>query len=234
MLNKTFSMGEMIKTGWAKFKEHPYTWIGALLLIILIMISHPFVNSLLMGNGFDIFSDNQVPEDNFQLQSIIFLVGLVYGLIHLGLGLGCVYMGIRAVDGLSVNIGHLFGRFYYVFHYLIAEILYTIIVVVGFVLLIIPGFVWATKFILFTYFIVDQKVGPIKALKMSAEATKGAKWDIFGFLFISFCLFILGSILFLIGLLFVIPILNIAWAAVYRKLVASTQSYDVTPPLLTK
>lgn len=235
METRFFSIGEMLKAGWAKFKEHPFTWVGALILIFLIMGSHVFVDNWAMGNGFNInFDDSLNPTTEIvQPTGLQILITIIYSLIECGFILGITYMGIRAADGLSINILHLFARFQYVFHYIISYFIYSIIVLVGFVLLIFPAVIWGSKFALFPYFIVDKGLGPIKALKASSQATYGAKWDIFSMVLITFCLVFLGIVALLLGILIVIPVINIAWCCIYRKLTAQKSTEQIVIPTTT-
>ncbi|MFI5343410.1 MAG: hypothetical protein ACHQUC_04220 [Chlamydiales bacterium] len=223
MENRYFSIGAVIKKGWEKFKEHPFTWIGAFLLILLISITHSYVLKLALGNEFSWNPSAEAvdwKEASTSTNVIVFGISLAYYLILLGLSLGIFYMGLRASDGLSLNLLHLFSRFHYVFHYLVACILYNLIIGVGFILLLFPAAIWGAKFALYPYFIVDKGAGPIRALKLSSEATHGFKWDIFAFMLISVLLLLIGIALLFIGLLVVLPIINIAWATIYRKLSA--------------
>lgn len=228
-----FSIGAVLKNGWAKFKEHPFTWIGALLLFIVIIGSHPYVTNLALGNPFVWDPSEQIQNATKASQganALALFISFLYYLIHLGLGLGVVYMGLRATDGLSLNIFHLFARFYYVFHYLISSILYGLVVLAGLILLVFPAAIWGSKFALYPYFIVDKGAGPIHALKLSSEATKGYKWDVFAFILISGVVLLIGIALVLIGLLVVAPILNIAWASIYRKLTVVEESPAQSAP----
>lgn len=218
---RSFSIGETLKTAWTKFKEKPFTWIGALILMVLILGSHPFVDNWAMGHGFkwDINMDlSNLTEPKYPESSGSVLIGLLYYFVHLGLNLGFISMGLRAVDGLPFNIFHIFSRFKYVFHYFISYILYMLIIVAGLILFLFPAAIWASKFSLYPYFIIDQNAGPIEALKKSSSTTYGFKWDLFAFLFVSACLTLIGVTLLVIGLLVVLPILSIAWATIYRRL----------------
>jgi len=62
--------------------------------------------------------------------------------------------------------------------FLFGLILYTLITLVGTILLIIPGIIWGIKFQFFGYFIVDKGLEPIEALKRSAAITKGVRWSL--------------------------------------------------------
>lgn len=231
MLTRSFSIGEVLKLGWTKFKAQPFTWILALLLMVLVLGTHPFVNSWILGHGFTINLDDfdiSWDEMDSRTQILTILTSIIYALIQTGLGLGLTYMSLRAADGLKIHLGHLFARFQYVFHYLIAYFLYSLVILVGLILLVFPAAIWGSRYSLFPFFIVDQGAGPIESLKKSSEATYGAKWDIFGLLLISLCLGFVGAILAFLGLFVVIPVLSIAWASAYRYLTMPKAQQETT------
>ena len=63
------------------------------------------------------------------------------------------------------------------------NLLVLVTVIGGLILLIVPGFIFATRLVLAPYFLVDQKLGVLEAYKASWHATKGNGgkiWAIFG------------------------------------------------------
>lgn len=221
MQTRSFSIGEMIKFGWQKLKEQPITWITSVILFTLIMGSHPFINNWLLGDDFNLNDEQE--HLSYSNHIALGVIAFLYILIDTGLSLGLTYMGLRAADNLPINPMHLFARFQYVFHYLIASFLYGLMIIGGLILFLFPAAVWASKFSLFPYFIVDRGSGPIESLKLSSQATDGAKWDIFGFLVTLFFLLILSMLVVLLGLFVTLPIMFIAWGKIYRLLTTSTQ-----------
>jgi hypothetical protein len=59
----------------------------------------------------------------------------------------------------------------------------TIIVMLGFLLLVIPGLIASIMLALALPVCVVERLGPIESLSRSAELTKGYRWQIFGALF---------------------------------------------------
>ena len=243
MTDRSFSIGRAIKFGWKKFKDQPWTWVFSLLFVLLVAVSHSFVVNWALGNGFtwnlglnwqEFDYSNLQFEEHRKLKGnlIVWSIFSVYVLVKAGLTLGLIRMGIQAADDLPVKMGHLFSRFRYVFNFLIAEFIFWIILSVGLVLFIFPGLIWLSKFSLYPYFIADRGAGPIQALDLSSQATKGAKWDIFGLIFTSFCVLLIGSLMVGIGLFAVVPLLYIAWGVVYRHLSSSMPVEVITSPAI--
>jgi uncharacterized membrane protein len=85
----------------------------------------------------------------------------------------------------------LFGR------YLLATLLNLVIYTVSLLLFVVPFFFVLPRMILVPYFVIDQEMGPIEAVKSSWHATKGnvgKTWGIIGasFAMILLCLTIIG------------------------------------------
>ena len=114
------------------------------------------------------------------------------------------------------------------FKYLIGSILYGLIVLGGMLLLIIPGIIWMIKFQFFSYLIIEG-LGPVEALKKSAQITRGAKRELFVFGFILVGITILGVLCLFIGLFATIPTTLLAVAFVYRKLLAAQDTAQGAP-----
>jgi uncharacterized membrane protein len=98
---------------------------------------------------------------------------------------------------------------------------------VGWLLLILPGFIALLRFAFFPYFIVDKHMGPIDALKKSYEVTQHHLWDIFAFWVALKIVVSLGFVSWM-GLLITWPLSALAYAFFYRKLVADSSAvqYD--------
>lgn len=230
MLKKSFSIGDTLKKGWKRWKEQPFHWIGALLIIFLVSFTYPWVVNWLEGNELTLDTVNPWhPENNSsRLNFLIACVTFLYFLVKLGFYLGLLSMAIHAADDLPVQFSQLFSRFKYALYLMIAQILYSLIIFAGLILLIFPAFIWGAKFSLFAYFIADRGAGPIESLKLSAQATDGAKWDIFGLTIVTLLLCFAGFAFFIVGLLIAIPIVVIAWAVVYRRLTTQEARWMVS------
>jgi uncharacterized membrane protein len=103
-----------------------------------------------------------------------------------------------------------------------AGILYGLIVLAGIILLIVPGIVWAVKFSLCFYFVIDKGLGPVQALKASSRTTIGVKWPLFGFGLLCGLINLLGLLCLVVGVFVTYPTVLIAHALVYRQLLAQT------------
>ena len=150
----------------------------------------------------------------------IFLIVLLRILIGYVLEVGGRKYFIKLSEGES-NISYLsyvFSKNNY-FNVFITMILRSIYLILWTLLLIIPGIIKFYAYRMVPYILADNpEIGHSRAIKLSNEMTRGEKWDIF-VLDLSFLgWFILGSLAFGIGILFVQPYYDATNAELYIKL----------------
>lgn len=224
---KGFSIGEMIKRGWERFKAHWGTWISALVVFGLLLLVHSFVADWIQTRDFNQSLNNlsniYLGSRDFNAESDVslwqFVSTLIFIILEFGLTLGLIYMSIRSARGQSIHLGHLFARFQYVFQYLFGSILYSLVIFAGLLLFIFPALIWAAKFGLFSYFIADKGTGPITSMKLSSQVTNGAKWDVSAANIMGLISFTIGAFPLGLGWLIVFPVYCLAWAFIYLHLV---------------
>ncbi len=204
--SQKFSKTEAIKFGWNIAKRELRFFFG--LTVILILVN--FIQNVLAKDA-----KNLSFLFSLAFLILIFLVGLI-------LQLGLIKISLNFVDNKKSRLIDLFTTHRPVFKFLTTSILYGFIVFAGFILLVIPGIIWAVKFQFFSYLIVDKEMGPIEALKKSSQITKGVKLNLLVFSLLLAGINILGVLALGIGLILTIPITMIATAYVYRKLLSQT------------
>lgn len=94
---------------------------------------------------------------------------------------------------------------------------------IGFLLIVIPGIIFAIRTSLTSYVILDGEVKIIPAIKKSMALTKGYFWS-FARLFLCICVLAVVSVFPLIGLGFIllVPVSTLAFSLIYRKLQTSS------------
>lgn len=202
MAAKSFSKKEALSHAWNTFKKN---W-QFLIVVIIIVAAVNFLPSL--------FQD-QI-KDSFPVVNVVVSIALWF--VQLVFSIGLIVISLKYVDAKKPKIEDLWQHYRFFLNYFLGSLLYGLIVLVGLILLVVPGVIWAIKFHFYEYFIVDKKMGPLEALSASGKITKGNKWNLFLLGLIFFGLAILGLIAFGIGLFIVWPVIMIANAYVYRKL----------------
>lgn len=127
-----------------------------------------------------------------QMQIIIVsLITYVYATIT------TVKISLKASVKAPVSLKDYFDALPRFFSLFIASLAYVVVIVIGLILLIVPGIYFSIKYMFYSYFIVDQKMGPFAALKASADLTRGKILKFF-FIFIGMGIFI-GMLVYLIN-----------------------------------
>jgi uncharacterized membrane protein len=209
MVTKTFSDGEAILFGWNTMKRNIGFFIGILIVAGLIY---------LVPGVFDEFLKGKLPA------FLAIILGVTFWVLQLVVGLGLIRIALKFYDNKIPKFGDLFACFPLFFRYLIGSILYTLIIIGGTILFVIPGVIWSIKFQFFSYLIVDRGMGPVESLKKSASVTQGAKWELLAFSFLLVIINVLGFLSLLIGLFATIPTVMLAYAFVYRQLLLQTET----------
>jgi uncharacterized membrane protein len=209
-----FSRGEAIRFGWDSAVRHLKFFVVAL---ILAGLAQGVPNSLQASTR------EWAP-----------LLSLQFGLASLVIGqvvaIGLTRISLRVCDGQQPEYSDLYNGLPLFFKYLLASILYGLIVAGGLVLLIVPGIMWAVRFGLFGFAVVDQKAGPVEALRRSSALTQGARWNLFVFGLMLFGIVVLGALAFVVGLFLAVPTALVAAAYVYRRLLAQASGVAASGP----
>lgn len=199
---------QMIRYGWE-------VTMANLSLIIVVMIVAMLATGI--PSGLAEALERPAPA----LSGLIRLAGF---LISTVVGIGALRISLRLHDGQQVALRDLFAVDWSTFwRYLVATILYTVIVAVGLIFLVIPGVYFGVKYVLFGYFVVEKGARPVEALGQSSAATEGVRWDIFVLGLALLLLNFVGALFFLIGLVVTVPTSYLAAARVYRTLTPATK-----------
>lgn len=195
-----FSIGQAWHAGWEGTKRHFWVFLGLAALFVIAMAAP------------DVLEEMGAPE------SAGFLWNVALLLVCILLAPGFLRYTIMAARGEHPAVSVFWGSIHRAATLLGGAILFDLIVLGGLILFIVPGIIWAFKYQLAPYFIVDKNMGVFEALKASGHATSGAKWDLFTWFVLTQIAMLLGAIPFLLGWLIIIPIALIGRAHIYLQL----------------
>ncbi len=229
-MKKNFSMAQAFKFGFlTTFKNLPILFSVQLLrslfwvtgLAIFWILFYGFLptykvltQSFFYGQGMYSF------HDCFDLLSgtKIFLASCVLGLIDTVFLCTLLEIGFEIHDGGEKTFFSVLPSFALVLNMILLNIIYKGIVALGFLLLIIPGLMWATQFGFATKALVDRGEGPIEALRTSSVLTKGIRIKLFCFWAMALLVNVVGYLLLGVGTLITMPATLLAQIFVYRHL----------------
>jgi uncharacterized membrane protein len=160
--------------------------------------------------------------DKIELPTIavlfFFLFGIVFWGLQLLISIGVIKIALRFVSGSTSKLKELFSGAGLIINYVVSSVLYGLVVFFGFILLVVPGIIFAVRFQFYQYLVVDKNMGPIEALKVSWHITDGSFWNLVLYWLLVAGINILGILALGIGLLATIPTTVVATAWVYKKL----------------
>lgn len=239
---------DTISDAWSKVKGTKGSIWAAIIVIALIAIGAQllaYVISTAIPNLEGLF--------NFIIQIIEFL-----------LQMGVLYIGIQRARDLPFNWRMMFRAFEWDLGFkVILLYVLQVIIFIPFIVLIIIGIVvqsmnsnslasiLATAVVLFFLggigifylmirmylsmaFVIDQRVRPWQAIKLSFQATRSNFWRIVAILIIYMIILIIAAIPFFIGWIWVLPMGYILYGLVYKNLLfnvsaSTTPTTTVTP-----
>jgi uncharacterized membrane protein len=207
-----FTIGSAISFGWDKMKQNFVLYLCIILTVIAVNV---------LGNALGRIS----------VVGWIFVLAMWVACALLRLGVMSINLNI--VDGKAVKYDDIVSQPKLLWDFILATLLYLLIVAAGLILLIIPGIVWAIKYQFYGYAMVDKRLGPMEAIKESGRITQGHKWKLLGLCITFIGVLLLGLICVVVGLFAAIPVVNIAMAFVYRALSSGTPAAPIATPAPT-
>ena len=194
------NVGEAIGYGWKKFSQNAGVWIAFVVAAALIQ----FVINVIFG-GFD----------TNELSALSIIGAIVSVFVSILIQAAYVRGALHETDGNRPSFGSFF-QFENIGAVVVASLLVSLMTVVGFILLIIPGFIvifltWWTL-----QFVIDRNEQPVDAIKSSFRAISSNVGPLLLLALALVGINILGAIPCGLGLLVTIPLTIIASTYAYR------------------
>jgi uncharacterized membrane protein len=133
------------------------------------------------------------------------IYGVVSFLLSSYIMMSLIRASIASVRGETLGFSLFKNNWKKFLIYCVTALLFVIIIMIGTVLLIVPGVIFMTMFIFAIYLVIDKNIGIIDSFKKSAEITKGSRWYILLLFIIISVVYSLGSTIILIAIILVKP-----------------------------
>ena len=102
-------------------------------------------------------------------------------------------------------------------HIVLANLLVTALVILGFFALIVPGIIIACRLVFVSYIVMDKKLDPIEAVELSWKLTKGHGWKVFFMGIASFFIIVFGLCMLIVGIFPAIIWVSSSFASLYES-----------------
>ena len=220
------SAGGSFSFAWRKMFEKAFL---PLLLAVIIV-------GLLNGPGAGV---NWKMDGNhgFGFPMLLFFPVILFGLAYTFLFMPIIKYGenllfLNAMRDQESEIKTLFEGFKTQYlNIVLANLIVFALVMLGFVMLIIPGIIIACRLAFVSFLVMDKNMEAMKAVEKSWQMTKGHGWTIFGMAIISIFLFIGGLIVFFVGVIISIMWVHAAFATLYQSVLNENDDENPIPIL---
>ncbi len=220
------SAGGSFSFGWRKMFEKAF--LPLLLAVIILGI----LNGPSAGTKWELDGDG-----GFGFPMLLLFPVVVFGLAYSFLFLPVIKYGrdllfLNAMRDQEADLRTLFEGFKTKYlNIILANLIVFALIMIGVVMLIIPGIIIACRLAFVSYLVMDKNMDAMKAVEKSWQMTRGYGWTIFGMAILSFFIVIGGLIVFFVGVIVSFMWIHSAFASLY--LAVSNLNDDDNPiPIL--
>ena len=134
------------------------------------------------------------------------------------LTVGLFYIIFNKMRGGSIHVGDLSKGFNFFIAAVLADILISVFVAVGFIFLIIPGIVISALYMFAFPLILEKELDFWEAMETSRKVVSKHIFELSVFMFLLYVFCLIGLMLLLVGFLVALPIFFVAVAMAYRDI----------------
>ena len=185
-------------------------WIAILLYLLVFIV---------LGIGFGVVAG--IVTQSGGDQSVLVVLNIVFQIVitavALPMSLAVLIMALRHANGKSVSAGEIFRHFGVVLTLILGYILMTILILIGFVLLVLPGIYLMFAYMYAMPLMLEKKMGAWHAMETSRKALTRVWFRLVGLLIVISLVNALGIFTF-IGWIWTVPLTVLTMAMVYQKI----------------
>lgn len=209
-------------TGIEKSFRNGWRQLWKYFLILLLV----FIVTFLLSSPSSIFGGFAQESEGFG-GLLSGLASFAWGiLITAPIGYGAAYVALKAARDDMPEVGDLFEPFSNYWNAVLASLLVTVIVIIGLVLFIVPGIIFACKLAFTPYLVVDRRMQVIDAVKESWRMTTGHALKIFLIGLIGIPILLAGLICLLFGVIISMMWLSLTYASLYDAICESESPFS--------
>lgn len=196
-----FTVSDVFRTSWKCTKSQ--IWVLAGLLIGYIILS--FTLSMFA-----------IPAQSSKVALVV--VNLISAILSILFTLGYMKNLFQTLDGIEPQFSAYGQQSRKIVTYFLASLLMTLIVLIGLCIFILPGIYLALRLQFYQAFIVEEDAGILDSLKRSWKITEGQVLPLLLLLLAMCGIILVGVILFMVGVLFAVPVAYMMYCEAFRKL----------------
>lgn len=163
---------------------------------------------------------------------------IITQLLGVFLSIGVVRFGLNLVSGKPASVGMLFSGANKVLPMIGAYIIFFVAMVIGLLLLIVPGIYIAMRYGQFFYAMIDKDMSIIESFKYSSSITTNNRMNLFLLTLLYMLVALAGFLALCVGIFFAIPVIYLSGIVAYRWLQyghrAAQDHHGTTIPMLAR
>jgi len=238
--NYSSSYSSSFGNGWQVMKDKFLYLFLVTIIMSFINVPQSIFQFKLHGNDSP-FNWGGANWEHFQSIPSVFAIfgalAVVFGIIALAYSFlilpvfkyGSNMMFVQAARNIKPDFNYLIAGFKQ--NYLsivLAHLLATALIMMGFFVLIVPGIIIACRLVFVSYLVMDKKLDPIAAVEESWRMTRGHSWTIFSMGFTSIFIFILGLMCLFVGVIPAIMWIGSSFACLYESVLRERMPKEET------
>ena len=149
---------------------------------------------------------------------ITLVFSVISGLFTALISAGFTVAALRQIKGKDWDFSTIFTQFRAVLPVFLATIIYYILVLVGTLLLIVPGIWISVRLWPYIPAMIEEDLGPINGLKRAFHLSQKNGLSIFGVAFLTVLILLLSALMLMIGLIYTLPLVHFISATLYYHL----------------
>ncbi|MDH5765270.1 MAG: DUF975 family protein, partial [Gammaproteobacteria bacterium] len=214
-----FSVGGALSEAWEKTKGAKWNLNLAVFIYFLVSIVVMVVLQMAMRPLMPVQPD----ADPTLFISASIGQQLLMNLILMPLAMGLFILGLRRSLGAPIEATSIFGYYNKAFSLLLTIILMYIMLIIGYVLLVLPGIYLSVAYMLAMPLVVEKGLSPWQALEASRKAITKRWFSVFGFFIVLVIIMVISMIPLGLGLIWTGPMMMIAYGIMYRNMFGAEQ-----------
>lgn len=210
-LPDTLSMGALLKQSWIMTRGLKSPIWGGVGIMVIILAGLTIATAYLIppfgDTGFGMVGAwlNIGSQFVSTLLSMIFVAGLMY-------------IAVRRVAGKRYSWKMIFSGFGRLGQIIVASVLMSLLIVLGFLLLILPGIYLTIGYSLTLPLILDKGLGPWAAMEASRRVIHQKWWQVFGLYVVMYVIYFISCIPLGLGMIWTIPMFFSLTGVLYHVL----------------
>lgn len=203
----------VMSEAWRIFKDQMGLLVGAIIVVAAVNWAYGIFTSILK---------TLILDDLDAIGVLIYVVFYLLGqVLSIFLGIGNWILVLNVASGRHASLNDLFSGGPYMLRIIGASLLFSLMVLLGFLALIIPAIIIALMFGQFYFLILDRNMPIMESLSASRRITDGNKGTLFLIALIGFGLGVIGLLMCIVGVLFAAAYAAVIWVVAYRMMIGA-------------